>query len=400
MSLSSELQARKDAVLERTDLVSLIQRHVALKRAGRDLAGICPFHEESTASFTVVPDKGFFHCFGCQANGDAIAFVQRWEGCGFIDALARLEGDAGLAEASSVAKRARKRDDRPSVRVPTIDCAQWIWRTAVPIAGELAEAYLQWRGCDPAPAIGALRFHPRCPVFPWRTYERPEACMFTAPAMVGLIVRVEGPPGARRTVPMGVHTTFLRDDGRGKARFAPMRNGGTIPARKMWGGSAGGAVLLRGGPVATDGLFLDGEGPLVVAEGIESTLSLMEQHRAARGACATLSLGNLQGQPMIDGPGGSLPIWNLRPDPARAPFVIADAGPVLIGVDADMKRLTNRRVQDGPRAPYVVRDISGAERATICAHLASMAWKRAGARGVTAVRPPAGMDFNDVGRAA
>ena len=64
-----------DELRGRLTLSDLVGRRVALKRAGREFTGLCPFHNEKTPSFTVNDRKGFFHCFGCGAHGDAIGFV-------------------------------------------------------------------------------------------------------------------------------------------------------------------------------------------------------------------------------------------------------------------------------------------------------------------------------------
>src|ERR1700735_2874041 len=75
-----------------TDLAALISEHTALKRVGRRLVGLCPFHQERTASFSVNAEEGFYYCFGCQASGDAITFVRQMEHLDFVDAV-RLLGD-------------------------------------------------------------------------------------------------------------------------------------------------------------------------------------------------------------------------------------------------------------------------------------------------------------------
>ena len=63
----------------RNDLQDVVSAYVTLKRAGSGLVGLCPFHSEKTPSFHVVPEKGFFHCFGCGAGGDVISFIMRME---------------------------------------------------------------------------------------------------------------------------------------------------------------------------------------------------------------------------------------------------------------------------------------------------------------------------------
>jgi DNA primase len=79
-----------------TDIVALIGEHTALKRVGRRFQGLCPFHSERTASFSVNGEEGLYYCFGCQAHGDAITFVRETEGLDFADAVERLAARAGI----------------------------------------------------------------------------------------------------------------------------------------------------------------------------------------------------------------------------------------------------------------------------------------------------------------
>jgi DNA primase len=83
-------------VLERVDLVALVGRHVELKKSGKSFKGRCPFHQEKSASFYVTPELRRFKCFGCQAGGDAIAFVQRYLGKTFVDAVRDLAREVGV----------------------------------------------------------------------------------------------------------------------------------------------------------------------------------------------------------------------------------------------------------------------------------------------------------------
>jgi len=103
-----------EEVLERTDLVALVQRHVELKKSGRSFKGRCPFHEEKSASFYVTPEMKRFKCFGCQAGGDAIAFTQRYLGKSFVDAVRDLAQQAGVdlsgAEDPSAKERQQLRE--------------------------------------------------------------------------------------------------------------------------------------------------------------------------------------------------------------------------------------------------------------------------------------------------
>ena len=83
-------------VMGATDIVELIGRTVALKKAGKDYKGLCPFHNEKSPSFTVNPSRQFFHCYGCKAGGDAINFVKLRDRVEFMDALKSLAADAGI----------------------------------------------------------------------------------------------------------------------------------------------------------------------------------------------------------------------------------------------------------------------------------------------------------------
>ena len=86
-----------EAIKRRLSLKEVVSRYVALKPAGRGRwKGLCPFHQEKTPSFYVDEEKGLFHCFGCKAGGDLIAFVERIEGLDFQTALERLAEEAGV----------------------------------------------------------------------------------------------------------------------------------------------------------------------------------------------------------------------------------------------------------------------------------------------------------------
>jgi DNA primase len=86
-----------DEIKRRNDLAEVVTEHgIELKKRGRTLFGLCPFHEEKTASFGVSREAGLFHCFGCGAGGDVIGFVVRFHQLSFPDALKRLADRAGL----------------------------------------------------------------------------------------------------------------------------------------------------------------------------------------------------------------------------------------------------------------------------------------------------------------
>ena len=89
-------RALVDEILARTDIQGLIGSYVALRRAGANYSGLCPFHSEKTPSFTVFPADGSFYCFGCGVGGNAITFVRRIENLEFTEAVSHLARRAGI----------------------------------------------------------------------------------------------------------------------------------------------------------------------------------------------------------------------------------------------------------------------------------------------------------------
>ena len=85
-----------DDLLSRADIVDVIGRRVALKKAGREFHACCPFHSEKTPSFTVSPSKQFYHCFGCGAHGSALGFLMEFERLTFPEAVEELASSLGL----------------------------------------------------------------------------------------------------------------------------------------------------------------------------------------------------------------------------------------------------------------------------------------------------------------
>jgi DNA primase len=83
-------------LLNRLDIVDVIERYVPLKKAGANYAACCPFHSEKSPSFTVSQSKQFYHCFGCGAHGTAIGFVMEHAGMGFVDAVEELARSISL----------------------------------------------------------------------------------------------------------------------------------------------------------------------------------------------------------------------------------------------------------------------------------------------------------------
>jgi len=85
-----------EELISRVDLVELIGSRVPLKKHGKEYKACCPFHGEKTPSFTVVPDKNFYHCFGCGEHGNALGFLMKHDNLGFIDAVEELADRVGV----------------------------------------------------------------------------------------------------------------------------------------------------------------------------------------------------------------------------------------------------------------------------------------------------------------
>ena len=135
-------------LLDRTDLAELIGSRITLKKAGANYKARCPFHDEKTPSFNVRPDKGFYHCFGCGAHGDAISFVREFEGLDFTAAVEELARRAGLEVpydrvVGEQIKQAKTLTD-------ALDFANQFYRNRLASQeGSLARDYLIERGLDP-----------------------------------------------------------------------------------------------------------------------------------------------------------------------------------------------------------------------------------------------------------
>ncbi len=89
-------QAFIDDLLDRIDIVEVVDSRVKLKKSGKNYSACCPFHDEKTPSFTVSPDKQFYYCFGCGASGTALGFILEYERLNFPDAVEQLAKLAGL----------------------------------------------------------------------------------------------------------------------------------------------------------------------------------------------------------------------------------------------------------------------------------------------------------------
>jgi DNA primase len=135
-----------DELRQRVSLSQLIGRRVRLTRRGREHSGLCPFHNEKSPSFTVSDDKGFFHCFGCGAHGDAIGFVMRAESLSFPEAVERLAGEAGVEVPRASPEEAQRYKAQAGLRDVTEAACQWFQSRLRAPEGRAALDYLRRRG--------------------------------------------------------------------------------------------------------------------------------------------------------------------------------------------------------------------------------------------------------------
>lgn len=145
-----------DEIRARFALSSLVGRRVKLIKKGREFHGLCPFHNEKTPSFTVNDDKGFFHCFGCGAHGDAIGFEMRMGNLSFPDAVEKLATELGM-EVPRATPEERARDARRASLYEVMEAATRFYEQQLRSpAGREGMAYLRRRGLSDS-TIAAFR---------------------------------------------------------------------------------------------------------------------------------------------------------------------------------------------------------------------------------------------------
>ena len=149
MSLSPQFL---DELRSRVLLSALVGKTVKLQKAGREFRACCPFHNEKSPSFYVNDEKGFYHCFGCSAHGDAIRWMTDQRGLPFMDAVKELAQGAGM-EVPAPDPRARERAERDDgLHAVMAAAAKWFEEQLGGIEGAAARAYLQRRGISEATA--------------------------------------------------------------------------------------------------------------------------------------------------------------------------------------------------------------------------------------------------------
>jgi hypothetical protein len=356
---------------------------VKLWDAGARKRGSCPLcgggEKSGSRPFTIDDKTGLFYCFTCLEGGDVVSLEHRLRSSGNetpLDAAKRLVGGVPYRLANAPVMKPPK--DLP----PDESAARFAHeavKASVPAMGTLAESYLRSRGIEGhvlSRALRHVRFHPRLWHMSGKCY----------PAMIVQPATHEGMTG-------GIHATYLRNDGQGKA---PIMGG---PAKVMWGPQA-----LNGLPGGAWLCNLYDQGPLVVAEGIETALSRAMMMNGPCRFVATLSLNRFMGGWRTDSR-GCRSVLSPEADLSKRAFVwpeneAAPWGKVIGCADHDMKPITIKvRHAARPRDSAEVT-IGATDRARVAGALMTAQWKRYGNlrpwTEVVAELPPVGADFNDM----
>ena len=151
-------------VREKTRIDDVVSSYVTLRNAGGgSMKGLCPFHDEKSASFNVTPSRGFYHCFGCQAGGDVIKFVMEMDGLGFTETVERLAEKAGvqLRYEEGGAPRPRTGPQRPRLVEAHKHAAEWYAEQLATPEALTARQFLDSRGFDADAAATSASGSPR-----------------------------------------------------------------------------------------------------------------------------------------------------------------------------------------------------------------------------------------------
>jgi len=139
-----------DELRMRTTLSAVIGRTLRLTKAGREFKACCPFHNEKTPSFYVNDEKGFYHCFGCEAHGDAIRWLTDQRGLPFMDAVKELAAEAGMEVPAPDPRAAQRAEKRASLHDVTAAAQVWFEGNLRGADGSQPRAYLSQRGFSDA----------------------------------------------------------------------------------------------------------------------------------------------------------------------------------------------------------------------------------------------------------
>ena len=140
-----------DNLLDRVDIVEVVDHRVKLKKTGKNYSACCPFHDEKTPSFTVSPEKQFYYCFGCGASGNALGFIMDYERLGFPESVEQLARVAGLEVPREVQTEAQaKREEEKRSIYTLLEKANEFYQAQLRQhqSKQLAIKYLRNRGLD------------------------------------------------------------------------------------------------------------------------------------------------------------------------------------------------------------------------------------------------------------
>jgi DNA primase len=135
-----------DELRARTSLSALIGRSIKVTKAGREYKACCPFHNEKTPSFTINDEKGFYHCFGCSAHGDAIRWMTDQSGLAFMDAVKELAATAGMEVPAADPQAAKQAEARAGLHDVMAAAQDWFVAQYAGLDGAKARDYLSKRG--------------------------------------------------------------------------------------------------------------------------------------------------------------------------------------------------------------------------------------------------------------
>ena len=132
-------------LLNRVDVIDVIDKSVPLKKAGSNYVACCPFHQEKSPSFTVSPSKQFYHCFGCGAHGSALSFLIEYQGMSFVDAVEDLAKSVGLTVPQDTQKISPETKEKNLALGEALHMASQYYQSALK-KSERAIEYLKKRG--------------------------------------------------------------------------------------------------------------------------------------------------------------------------------------------------------------------------------------------------------------
>src|SRR3954470_3605812 len=116
----------------------VIGRRMPLKKHGREYQGLCPFHNEKSPSFTVNDEKGFFHCFGCGAHGDAIEFIRKFERLSYPETIETLAREAGIPLSELTIEEVHRAETEKTIHDVLEAACQWFEKQLSGASGAVA----------------------------------------------------------------------------------------------------------------------------------------------------------------------------------------------------------------------------------------------------------------------